>query len=184
MLLEYPSPCWSPSLNCLLQSCCNGVVLPTCSALVLPCLHDYLAIMNFQHLVAGAASCFTTCHPAISRSGKRGHHGAWCPNIPVDSKRECPTWTISLRMKFSRYRNPAVFNWRQLCALNTSKGTVRPVGHARVTGCETFTAIVKEFCSVKGWKASAIIACEPQTLPKKWQATVGNCICSRPSRVL
>ena len=64
------------------------------------------------------------------------------------------------------FRNPAVFNWRQLCALNTSKGTVRPVGHARVTGCETFTAIVKEFCFVKGWKASAIIACDHKPCPK------------------
>ena len=68
---------WSPSPSCLLQSCCNDVVLPTRSTSALPCLHDYLAILNIQHLHEDAAQCFKTFHAAIS-GGKRGYraHGA------------------------------------------------------------------------------------------------------------
>ena len=54
--------------DCLLQSCCSGVVLPTRSTLALPCLRNYLAIVNFQHLVADTAECLKAFHPTISRS--------------------------------------------------------------------------------------------------------------------
>ena len=44
-------------------------ITPTRSTLALPCLHNYLAIANFQHLVADTAQCLKAFHPAISRSG-------------------------------------------------------------------------------------------------------------------
>ena len=128
---------WSPSPNCLLQSCSHGV--PTRSTLGAAMCAQVFGSCEFAAVPCRCSLRLQAIPPSICSAS--GHKGAWRPHIGrgrwggVFKKRMVPMRTTRLGMKLPRQHNHTGLYWRQF-----PLGLWDTRSHSRVVGYKTRVA--------------------------------------------